>query len=180
MTSQLTKVIDFPPQYLCDFHLWCTEDQGRKKGEGKKGCIFTWDGGEGRGVGSFLLLSESFEIDLYLPDSERRVWNPDNISLRRTWRETFFSKSRVTVTPLHGLINYIDTKEKCRHLKKITFKGTLVQVCVYLFEGLSSPHMTPYPSSHTVLYTCILYTYLHRATVHKAWSKIMTDCLTSL
>jgi hypothetical protein len=30
------------------------------------------------------LLSKSFEIGLYLPDSERRVWNPDNISLRRT------------------------------------------------------------------------------------------------
>jgi hypothetical protein len=29
---------------------------------------------------------------------------------------------------LHGLINYIDTKAKCFHLKKLTCKGTLRQV----------------------------------------------------
>jgi hypothetical protein len=29
---------------------------------------------------------------------------------------------------LHGLINYIDTKAKCRPYKKLTFKGTLRQV----------------------------------------------------
>jgi hypothetical protein len=29
-----------------------------------------------------------------------------------------------------GLINYIDTKEKCRHLKKLTCKGTLRQVFI--------------------------------------------------
>jgi hypothetical protein len=28
----------------------------------------------------------------------------------------------------HGLINYIDTKAKCRHLKKLTCKGILKQV----------------------------------------------------
>ncbi len=27
----------------------------------------------------------------------------------------------------HGLINYIDAKAKCRHLKKFTCKGTLRQ-----------------------------------------------------
>jgi len=30
----------------------------------------------------------------------------------------------------HGLINYIDTKAKCRHLQKITGKGTLQQVFI--------------------------------------------------
>ncbi len=29
----------------------------------------------------------------------------------------------------HGLINYIDTKAKCRHLKKLTCKGTLRSPC---------------------------------------------------
>ncbi len=28
----------------------------------------------------------------------------------------------------HGLINYLDTTAKCRHLKKLTFKGTYRQV----------------------------------------------------
>jgi hypothetical protein len=30
----------------------------------------------------------------------------------------------------HGLINYIVTKAKCRHLKKLTYKGTLQQVFI--------------------------------------------------
>ncbi len=30
----------------------------------------------------------------------------------------------------HGLINYIDTKSKCRHLKNLAFKGTLRQVFI--------------------------------------------------
>jgi hypothetical protein len=33
----------------------------------------------------------------------------------------------------HGLINYIDTKAKCRHLKKLACKG------VYLSEASSAP-----------------------------------------
>ncbi len=32
----------------------------------------------------------------------------------------------------HGLINFIDTKAKCRHLKKFTCIGTLGQVFVCL------------------------------------------------
>ncbi len=32
----------------------------------------------------------------------------------------------------HGLTNYIDTKAKCRHLKKFTCKGTLLQVFICL------------------------------------------------
>jgi hypothetical protein len=30
----------------------------------------------------------------------------------------------------HGILNYIDTKTKCRHLKKLTCKGTLLQVFI--------------------------------------------------
>jgi hypothetical protein len=30
----------------------------------------------------------------------------------------------------HGLINYLDTKDKCRHLKKLTCKRTLRQVFI--------------------------------------------------
>jgi hypothetical protein len=30
----------------------------------------------------------------------------------------------------HGQINHIDTKEKCCHLKKLTCKGTLLQVFI--------------------------------------------------
>jgi hypothetical protein len=33
---------------------------------------------------------------------------------------------------MHGLINYVDTKAKCRHLKQLTCKGTLLQVCICL------------------------------------------------
>jgi hypothetical protein len=35
-------------------------------------------------------------------------------------------------TQHHGLINYIDTKAKCRHLKKLTCKGTLREVIMCL------------------------------------------------
>jgi hypothetical protein len=34
------------------------------------------------------------------------------------------------ITHNHGLINYIDTKAKCRHLKKLACKGTLRQVFI--------------------------------------------------
>jgi hypothetical protein len=34
----------------------------------------------------------------------------------------------------HGLINYIDTKAKCRQLKKLTCKGTLRQVFISIYR----------------------------------------------
>jgi hypothetical protein len=34
----------------------------------------------------------------------------------------------------NGLINYMDTKEKCRHLKKFTYKGTLWQVFIRVYR----------------------------------------------
>ncbi len=33
----------------------------------------------------------------------------------------------------HGLIKYIDSKAKCRYLKKFTFKGTLRQVFIKVY-----------------------------------------------
>jgi hypothetical protein len=41
----------------------------------------------------------------------------------------------------HGLINYIDTNGKCRHLKKYTCQGTLRQV--FRLSEAPSPPMTP-------------------------------------
>jgi hypothetical protein len=35
-------------------------------------------------------------------------------------------------TCIHGLINYTDTKAKCRHLKKMNCKGALRQVFTFL------------------------------------------------
>jgi hypothetical protein len=42
----------------------------------------------------------------------------------------------------HGLLNYIDTKPKCRRLKILTCKVTLRQVFICLRP---SPILTPYP-----------------------------------
>ena len=36
--------------------------------------------------------------------------------------------------PKHGLINYIDTKAKCRHLKKLTCKGALRQSFIRVYR----------------------------------------------
>ncbi len=36
--------------------------------------------------------------------------------------------------PIHGLTNYIDTKAKCRYLKKLTWKGTLRQVLFRVYR----------------------------------------------
>jgi hypothetical protein len=33
-----------------------------------------------------------------------------------------------------GLINYTDTKAKCRHLKTLTYKGTLRQLFIRLYR----------------------------------------------
>jgi hypothetical protein len=79
----------------------------------------------------------------------------------------------------HGLINYEDTTAKCRHLKKLTCKGTLRQVFirVYRLEGDTVSHigifdpalwtiapfpfslvqLSPLPSPLSV-WICILYT----------------------
>ncbi len=43
----------------------------------------------------------------------------------------FLGERTISSTPdiySHGLINYTDTKMKCRHLKKMSYKGTLRQV----------------------------------------------------
>jgi hypothetical protein len=44
----------------------------------------------------------------------------------------------------HGPVNYIEKKIKCRHLKKLTCKGTSLQVVICLRPSPSSS-MTSYP-----------------------------------
>jgi hypothetical protein len=41
----------------------------------------------------------------------------------------------------HGLITYINIKEKCRHLKKLTCKGTLRQVFIRIYTGDTVGHV---------------------------------------
>ena len=43
-------------------------------------------------------------------------------------------QSRTSVYVHHGLINYVDTKAKCQHLKKLTCKGTLRQVFIRVYR----------------------------------------------
>ena len=38
------------------------------------------------------------------------------------------------IRPRHGLINYKDTRTKCRHLKKLTWKGTLRRVFIRVYR----------------------------------------------
>jgi hypothetical protein len=47
--------------------------------------------------------------------------------------------SKYDVVLMHGQINYLQNKAKCRHLKKLTCEGTLWQVFikVYRLETLS-------------------------------------------
>ncbi len=47
----------------------------------------------------------------------------------------------VPVSRTHGIINYVDTKPKCRHLKKLTCKGTLRQVFISLWTGDTVSHV---------------------------------------
>ncbi len=60
----------------------------------------------------------------------KTVYN--NKMLRNSIYRRLFSKWNRTVT--HGLINYIDTKAKCRHLKKLASKGTLRHVFIRVYR----------------------------------------------
>ncbi len=92
---------------------------------------------------------------------------------------------------MHGQINIIDTKAKCRHLKNLPVKG-LCGRCLSVWGSLPSFDAIPYTPPYT-LYTYIrvycIPTYSHRerggggkltrekvrgATIHKAGSKIPT------
>ncbi len=57
----------------------------------------------------------------------------------------------------HGLMNYIDTTEKCRHLRKLTSKVTLRQVFIRVYNLLSGttlpPSPLPYLNKNTIQYT---------------------------
>ena len=43
--------------------------------------------------------------------------------------------------PGHGLINFIDARAKCRHIKKFTCKGTLRQVFIDWSNGDTVNHV---------------------------------------
>ncbi len=62
----------------------------------------------------------------------------------------------------HGIINYKDNKARRRYKKKITCKGVLWQV-FYLSEAPFPPMIPYYPPPPYTLYTCLQYTYSHRA-----------------
>ncbi len=73
------------------------------------------------------------------------------------WFLCYIRQLRVHVR--HGLINYIDKKPKCRHLKKLICKGTL-QRCLSVWVPL--PILWPHtPLTHCILAYCILITYTH-------------------
>jgi len=77
-------------------------------------------------------------------------------------------------------IRLIEGNAKCRHLRKLTCKGTLRQVFI------CPKAQNPIPYLPNTLFACILYTYSHReggelnrekgrgAVVHKAGSKMPT------
>ncbi len=44
------------------------------------------------------------------------------------------ASTAIMTTSQHGLINYKDTKTKCRHLRKLTCKGTLRQVFLRVYR----------------------------------------------
>jgi hypothetical protein len=85
----------------------------------------------------------------------------------------------------HGLINYTDTKAKCRHLKNITSYG-LCGRCSSVWGPLPSYELIPTPLHTVYVYTVYLFTQrwgggreltrenVWGATFHKAWSKIST------
>jgi hypothetical protein len=56
-------------------------------------------------------------------------------------------------------IKLIEGNAKCRHLKKLTYKGSLWQVFICLRPKNPIP---PPPPLQTVQYMCIQYTYSHR------------------
>jgi hypothetical protein len=56
-------------------------------------------------------------------------------------------------------MNFIDTKAKCRHLNKITCKGTLRQVFICLIPPPPLPRYTLYTVRQYVLYVHVLIQY---------------------
>ncbi len=76
-------------------------------------------------------------------------------SSSKTQRDTgssLASKQVSSTSTRYGLINYTDTKAKCRHLKKLTCKETLRQVFICLRPHfLLWPHKPP-PPLHTAVY----------------------------
>jgi hypothetical protein len=60
-----------------------------------------------------------------------------------------------SIPPYHGLPNYIDTKAKCCHLKKLTCKGTFFAASVSLSEAPSPPDLIQHPLTNCIRVNCI-------------------------
>ncbi len=98
----------------------------------------------------------------------------------------FASPKNTIIDYDNGLIKYIDNKAKCRHLKQLIFKGTLLQffLCVWGPPTLLVPH-SPRPLHTLYVYcTCILIhtgskipLWLNISPVYKLWC---TPAATSL
>jgi hypothetical protein len=52
----------------------------------------------------------------------------------QTHPDSLFASYPAHLGIAHRLINYKDTKAKCRHLKKLTFKGTLPEVFIKVYR----------------------------------------------
>ncbi len=71
------------------------------------------------------------------------------IYIELDWTREFEGGPRLEVggRERHGLINYIDTRAKCRHLKKLTCKGTLRQGFIRVYRlGIQSVLLVFRPS----------------------------------
>ncbi len=67
----------------------------------------------------------SFSTHREAPNVFYATSSHNNLQLFSQWNSIVRVKSMN-----HGLINFIDTKAKCRNLKKLTFRGTLRQVFI--------------------------------------------------
>jgi hypothetical protein len=103
---------------------------------------------------SLLSIYITWMIYDHLPICGIQQTNVNYVFINKYWVEFFLSCN-------HGLISFIDTKAKCRHIKKLTCKGTLRQVfirvidwrysqpCWYFWPSfeLFTPPPPPYPVS---------------------------------
>ncbi len=62
--------------------------------------------------------------------------------------------------PDHGLTNYIGTKAKCRHLKKLTTKGTLQRVFIRFYQSCFSFRLSF--EEDKILVHCLNYLHEHK------------------
>jgi hypothetical protein len=62
-----------------------------------------------------------------------------------------YTLKRAEEGQVHGLINFMNTKAKCRHLKKLTCTGTLRQVFIGVYRLEIPPFMLVFSTQHCEL-----------------------------